>query len=115
TADGSATANLDYVATSGILTFNPGEASKTIEVPILGDFLNEGNEVFVMNLSSATGATIADQQGVATIFDNDAVIPAGADLANESCSPSNSALDRGERVTVNLKLMNNNPTSTSNL
>ena len=41
TADGSAQAGSDYLATSGILTFQPGDTSKTISVPILGDTVAE--------------------------------------------------------------------------
>lgn len=36
TGDGSATAGIDYTATSGTLTFAPGETSKTIAVPVTG-------------------------------------------------------------------------------
>ena len=37
TADGTATAGSDYTATSGMLVFAPGETSKTLAVPIVGD------------------------------------------------------------------------------
>jgi len=40
---------------------------------------------------------------------------AGSTLVNESCPPANNAIDPGERVTVNLKLMNIGGASTSNL
>ena len=39
----------------------------------------------------------------------------GSILVNESCAPSNSQVDPGERVTVNLKLLNSGPVSTANL
>jgi ribosomal protein L35AE/L33A len=41
-------------------------------VPVLGDVLDEADETFTVGLSSASGATIADGQGVATIRDDDA-------------------------------------------
>ena len=37
TADGTATAPSDYTATSGTLTFGPGETSKPVSVPVKGD------------------------------------------------------------------------------
>ena len=37
TADGTATAGLDYTAVSDTLTFQPGESSKTITVMVTGD------------------------------------------------------------------------------
>ena len=37
TANGSATAGSDYQTGSGTLTFAPGETSKTISVPVIGD------------------------------------------------------------------------------
>jgi hypothetical protein len=71
TANGTATADGDYLATSGTLTFAPGETSKTITVLVIGDRLAEPNETFVVNLSSATNAVIADYQAVGTIVDDE--------------------------------------------
>ena len=72
TADGSAQAGSDYVAKSGSLTFAPGESVKTVVVPLLDDSVAEGRESFVLNLSNATSATIADGQATAEIAANDA-------------------------------------------
>jgi len=72
TANNTATAGSDYVASVGTLTFNPGETSKTISVLVNGDTMVEGNEMFFVDLTSATNATIADGQGVGTIIDDDA-------------------------------------------
>jgi hypothetical protein len=77
TADGTATVGSDYVATSGTLTFAPGETSKTITVPIIGDRLGEPNETFVVNLTSPTNATVADGTGVGTIVDDEPRISIG--------------------------------------
>jgi len=71
TGDGTATADSDYQAASGTLTFAPGETSKTITVLVNGDRVPEPNETFVVNLSRPTNATIADGQGVSTILDDE--------------------------------------------
>ena len=71
TANGTATQPADYTTTSGTLTFTPGQGTKTISVPVVGDVLDEIDETFVVNLSGPTNATIADNQGVATITDDD--------------------------------------------
>jgi ELWxxDGT repeat protein len=71
TANGTAGAGSDYQAASGTLTFAPGETSKTIAVRINGDRVGEPNETFVLNLSGATNATIADGQGAGTILDDE--------------------------------------------
>jgi serralysin len=73
-ANGTATAGSDYTATSGTLTFAPGVTSQTINVPVLGDTLNEPNETFWVNLSGATNASIADSQGIGTIVNDDPVL-----------------------------------------
>ncbi|MBD0371090.1 MAG: VCBS repeat-containing protein, partial [Pyrinomonadaceae bacterium] len=71
TADGTATAGLDYTATSGAVTFNPGETfSKSFSVPVIGDTLDEIDEVFYLNLS-VTNGTAPTGQVKATIFDDD--------------------------------------------
>jgi hypothetical protein len=67
TADVSATAGSDYVAASGTLTFAAGETSKTIPVTVNGDTAAEPGESFNVNLFGASGAVIADAQGLGTI------------------------------------------------
>jgi probable HAF family extracellular repeat protein len=71
TENGTAFAGTDYQAASGALTFAPGETSKTVPVPVIGDRVPEPNETFVVNLSGATNAFIADGQGVGTIVDDE--------------------------------------------
>jgi hypothetical protein len=71
TANGTATAGADYTATSGTLTFGPGESTKTISVPVKGDTLDEYDEQLFVNLSSAAGGVITDSQGTGTIQDDD--------------------------------------------
>ncbi len=73
TADGTATAPTDYsaVALPTTLTFNGGETSKTITIPVNGDTTNEPNETFFVNLLNANGATIADNQAIGTINNDD--------------------------------------------
>lgn len=74
TADnGSATAGSDYVdEENGTLTFTSGEPlTQTISVAVKGDTTDEADETFLVNLSSATSATIADAEGIGTITDND--------------------------------------------
>ncbi len=72
TVDGTATAPADYTSLSGTLTFNPGVLTRTIAVPVVGDTRDEFDETFVVALSSPANATVADDQGVGTIVDNDA-------------------------------------------
>jgi Ca2+-binding RTX toxin-like protein len=71
TANGTAVAGADYTATSGTITFVPGDVSEPIPVSILGDALDELDETFSINLSGASGATVNDGQAVATITDDD--------------------------------------------
>jgi Glucose / Sorbosone dehydrogenase/Calx-beta domain len=71
TTDGTATAPADYTSTSSDVTFAPGQTSKTVDVPVRGDQLDEDDETFSVDLSSPTNATIADGHGVGTIADDD--------------------------------------------
>jgi uncharacterized spore protein YtfJ len=77
TADGTATAGTDYVAGSGTLNFAAGQITKTVDVTINGDTAVEPNETFLVNLSSAGGATIADAQGQGTLTNDDSPPPSG--------------------------------------
>ena len=69
TANGTALAGSDYTAASGVLTFAPGQTSKTVSVNVTGDAVSEPNETFVVNLSAPSGATLFDGQGLGTVLD----------------------------------------------
>src|SRR5439155_20364965 len=71
TANGTALAGSDYSAASGVLTFNPGQATQTVSVPVIGDAIHELNETFAVTLSNPTNATLAAATGTATIIDDD--------------------------------------------
>jgi hypothetical protein len=72
TANGSAVAGSDYTAVpSTWLTFTPGQTSKQVVVNVKGDTVVEPNETFVVNLGSASGATIYDGLGLGTITNDD--------------------------------------------
>lgn len=72
TQDGTATAGADYTATSGSLTFAPGELVKTVSVPILGDRVGETDETFHLRLTNASrGTTIRTPQATCTIANDE--------------------------------------------
>jgi uncharacterized repeat protein (TIGR01451 family) len=71
TADETASASSDYAGVTGIVTFGPGETSKTVTVLVHGDTTVEGDETFAVNLASPSGLTIAHGQGVGTIQNDD--------------------------------------------
>ncbi|MDQ3740960.1 MAG: hypothetical protein M3389_08460 [Actinomycetota bacterium] len=56
-----------------VLTFQPGTTAKTFQVSARADLVHEADETAFLNLSSPSGATIGDAQGVMTIDDNDPV------------------------------------------
>lgn len=74
TVDGTATtANLDYNAISGTLTFTSfSSAPQFITVTVRGDTVGEPNENFTVVLSNPVNLTIADAQGIGTILNDDA-------------------------------------------
>jgi Calx-beta domain-containing protein len=78
TADATAKAGSDYNATSGTLTFNPGEKAKTISVGVVGDTAVEQDETFTVALSSAVNATIGDGVATGTIANDDTATPVTA-------------------------------------
>jgi hypothetical protein len=82
TANGTASAPGDYTSTSGTLTFNPAQTSKTINVPVVGDTAVESNETFFVNLSNPTNAAIGDGQGQGTINNDDCADTDGDRLCN---------------------------------
>ncbi len=77
TQDGTATvAGGDYLPAMGTLTFAPGQISRELTVEVAGDTAVEDNETFSVLLSGATGATLGDGRGEATIANDDQEPPA---------------------------------------
>ncbi len=91
TADGTATAGSDYIASSltGV-SIPAGSLSKTITVLVNGDTVGEPDEVFYGNISKAVGATIADAQGVATIVNDDVITAPALSIDDVSVVEGNS-------------------------
>ena len=75
TANGTATAGSDYVATSGTLTFAPGELSKTVNVTINGDTVFEPNETFRMVLTNPVGSVLVNDSATVSILNDDVQPP----------------------------------------
>jgi len=71
TEDGTATAGEDYTASSGTLTFEPGENVKIVSIPVLDDREHDSGESFTLRLSNALGVNIADAEATGTIFNDE--------------------------------------------
>ena len=71
TTDATATAGSDYLATNGTFIFHLGETRKTIIVPVLGDTLNEADEMFFVRLSNPSNCSLIKAEAIGTILDDD--------------------------------------------
>lgn len=71
TVAGTATAPSDYATASGTLLFKPGETSKQIAVPVVGDGTFEADEAFTVVLSSPVNATLLRASATGTITNDD--------------------------------------------
>ena len=118
TANGTATFNSDYNTASGTVSFAPGQVTKTINVNVLADSLNEGNEVFYINLSGATNASISDNQATVTITDDDgapAISVADASTSNENAAAITTTvtMSGASASTITLNWSTSNGTATA--
>ena len=71
TANGTAIAGSDYIATSGALTFAPGEVEKPVVVLVNGDTVDETQETFFLDISNVQNATVNSSRGTGFINDDD--------------------------------------------
>ena len=71
TANGSATAPVDFVSAMGTVTIPAGQTSVSISIATSGDILDEVDENFSLVLSNPANGSISDGVGLATILDND--------------------------------------------
>lgn len=67
----TATAGSDYQPRAGALTFAPGGGSINVTVPIVSDLFNESTETFKLLLLNPQGGRLLDEEGIATILDDD--------------------------------------------
>ena len=63
---------------SGTLTFQPGQTSANAVVRVISDNTDESDERFVVNFGNVqgAGATLADNQAIMVIYDDDNPPPA---------------------------------------
>jgi hypothetical protein len=71
TVDGTAIAESDYSQAGGVVTFAPGETSKSVTVNVVADTSVELDERFQVVLSAPSGAGLADAAGEGIILDDD--------------------------------------------
>jgi hypothetical protein len=71
TANGTASSGSDFLATSGTIELAPGEITRTIAVPVIGELRNEVDETFYLNLSDPVNLILGDAQAIGTIGNDD--------------------------------------------
>ncbi|MEM8827985.1 MAG: PQQ-dependent sugar dehydrogenase [Cyanobacteria bacterium P01_G01_bin.19] len=71
TKDDYAKAGLDYSSVSGILTFEPGETSKTITVPLIDDELLELDEALTLTLNNPQGIELGINNIASLVIEED--------------------------------------------
>lgn len=113
--DGNSTATqgVDYTASSGTLTFNSGEREQSFPVPVIGDDLAEGDEIFRVRLSNVIGeALIGDSVAAGIIRGDDGEVALSqlsiSDVSqlesNSTVSgdwdPSIATLDNGDAISI---------------
>lgn len=103
TADGTAVAGEDYVATNGTFTFTNGETAHTFSVAIIGNSMVQPDKTVLLQLfDPINGFLVAPYASTLTIRDTSGslVVPAGSALVSESFLPPNGIIDPGETVSL---------------
>jgi uncharacterized repeat protein (TIGR01451 family) len=109
TNPGTATEGADYADNTGTVTFVPGDTSETITVNVTGDLVFEPTETFFVDLSVPVNATLADNQGLGTIQNDEGT----ADVSITKTGPAN--VQSGDPVTYTITVTNNGPSTASNV
>lgn len=95
---GSATAGTDFTVVSGTLTFAPGQTSRPLVIPLLGDTVFEGDETVIVTLSAPHLVALSATTALLTISEDDPntapVIAAGLALAL-TCDEDNAPVPFG--------------------
>ena len=99
TMDGTAVASLDYRERSGMLMFEMGETTKTVDVEILNDPFNEPEESFTLVLTDPENAELAIDRATGVILDDDA--PPNVNLESVTQEVSEGDGIKNFKVTLN--------------
>ena len=95
--DGTAVGGSDYKLAEGVLVFQPGQASRTITVPLIDDNLSEPDETLTLTLDNPSNAVLSDSQTsitvTGTIEDDEPVV---------SIAASKSQISEGETAMFDL-------------
>jgi hypothetical protein len=81
-SDESATAGSDYVAVDTVLTFGPGEITKTLSISLINDQAREGTETFSVDFAETTGDVLLGNAGIRVTIDDDDDDPRNDDFAD---------------------------------
>lgn len=85
TVDGTATAGVDYTATSDTLVFAPGVTTQLFHVPFTGDAQPEADETFTVHLGAPLHVALGDSVATGTLLNDDGTTDApggGLPVAN---------------------------------
>jgi uncharacterized repeat protein (TIGR01451 family) len=71
TTNGTAKAGIDYLSTTGIVTFAAGTTAQSIAVPVIGNTVIEPDKTFSVAISTFTNAIIATGIATGTVLNDD--------------------------------------------
>jgi hypothetical protein len=104
TANGTASGPDDYQATSGTITFVPGQNTATVPVTVYGSAKAGASRTFFLDLGAPNGATLSTARGTGTILGRlsvSSVAPASAGNAGDTqLTISGSGLSSADRITL---------------
>jgi hypothetical protein len=97
TVEGTAKDGTEYHTRRSVLTFAPGEKTKTFQVPGIDDTVSEAIETYFVDLEDAVNATVTKRRGTATIDASDrpqTVTPANTPDVKKPTGPTKTLLPR---------------------
>ena len=102
TTNGTAIAGSDYTSASGSLTFNAGETSKTIQIPILNDATTEPDETFTVALQTGANLESLGAPSTLTVTVQDRTTTPSVSITNVSFIEGNAGTTTEASFTVHL-------------
>ncbi|HEX3720204.1 MAG TPA: Calx-beta domain-containing protein [Verrucomicrobiae bacterium] len=103
TQDGSGKANVNYVPTSGTLTFQPGQTQTNFNVQVINNHLIGPDHTVQLNLSGAVGAQLLNPSTAQLTIqecNGSYVVASGTAFVTGSIQPSSGAIFSNDTVTI---------------